>query len=66
MRVGRIRRSSSAMGAAGAKAHTLSDLTALTDWLATHDEGVFILDVAISQQVVAEFMSASLTAGRRL
>lgn len=55
-----------AMGAAGAKAHTLADLTALTDWLATHDEGVFVLDVAISQQVVAEFMSASLTAGRRL
>jgi acetolactate synthase I/II/III large subunit len=55
-----------AMGAAGAKAHTLADLTALTDWLATHVEGVFVLDVAISQQVVAEFMSASLTAGRRL
>lgn len=55
-----------AMGAAGAKAHTLADLAALADWLATHDEGVFVLDVAISQQVVAEFMSASLTAGRRL
>ncbi|GAA1771007.1 thiamine pyrophosphate-binding protein [Kocuria aegyptia] len=55
-----------AMGAAGTKAHTLADLTALQDWLAGHDEGVFVLDVAISQQVVAEFMTASLTAGRRL
>ncbi|MFE7630469.1 thiamine pyrophosphate-binding protein [Kocuria sp. NPDC057446] len=55
-----------AMGAAGAKAHTLADLQALQDWLDTHEEGVFVLDVAISQKVVAEFMTASLTAGRRL
>ncbi|KUG51193.1 MULTISPECIES: thiamine pyrophosphate-binding protein [Kocuria] len=55
-----------AMGAAGTKATSLADLTVLADWLDTHDEGVFVLDVAISQQVVAEFMSASLTAGRRL
>nr|WP_156269266.1 thiamine pyrophosphate-binding protein [Kocuria sediminis] len=55
-----------AMGAAGTKATTLADLTALEDWLAAHDEGVFVLDVAISQKVVAEFMTASLTAGKRL
>jgi len=55
-----------ALGAAGAKATALADLTVLEDWLATHDEGVFVLDVAISQKVVAEFMTASLTAGRRL
>ncbi|KLU10988.1 thiamine pyrophosphate-binding protein [Kocuria sp. SM24M-10] len=55
-----------AMGATGTKATTLADLAALTDWLNTHDEGVFVLDVAISQQVVAEFMTASLTAGKRL
>ncbi len=55
-----------AMGAAGAKARTLADLAALEDWLANHEEGVFVLDVAISQKVVAEFMSASLTAGKRL
>ena len=36
------------------------------DWLASHEEGVFVLDVAISQKVVAEFMAASLDAGRRL
>ncbi|MGQ1796144.1 thiamine pyrophosphate-binding protein [Kocuria oceani] len=55
-----------AMGAAGTKATTLADLQHLQDWLETHDEGVFVLDVAISQQVVAEFMAASLSAGKRL
>ncbi|HEX2300170.1 MAG TPA: thiamine pyrophosphate-binding protein [Pseudonocardiaceae bacterium] len=55
-----------AMGAAGVKARTLADLEVLTDWLATHDTGVFVLDVAISQKVVAEFMTASLAAGRKL
>ncbi len=55
-----------AMGAAGTKATTLADLQHLQDWLNTHQDGVFVLDVAISQQVVAEFMTASLTAGRRL
>ncbi|MEX5303625.1 thiamine pyrophosphate-binding protein [Kocuria sabuli] len=55
-----------ALGAAGTKAHCLADLTALQDWLDGHQEGVFVLDVAISQKVVAEFMTASLTAGRRL
>ncbi|KLU09566.1 thiamine pyrophosphate-dependent enzyme, partial [Kocuria sp. SM24M-10] len=54
------------MGAAGTKATTLADLQHLQHWLDTHDEGVFVLDVAISQQVVAEFMTASLTAGKRL
>jgi acetolactate synthase I/II/III large subunit len=52
-----------AMGAAGAKARTLADLGVLADWLATHETGVFVLDVAISQTVVADFMTASLTAG---
>ncbi|MFI7481290.1 thiamine pyrophosphate-binding protein [Kocuria sp. M1R5S2] len=55
-----------AMGAAGTKAHTLADLAVLEDWLDTHDEGVYVLDVAISQKVVAEFMAESLTAGKRL
>ncbi|MFI7483821.1 thiamine pyrophosphate-binding protein [Kocuria sp. M1R5S2] len=55
-----------AMGATGTKATTLADLDHLTHWLATHHEGVFVLDVAISQKIVAEFMTASLTAGRRL
>ena len=55
-----------AMGADGAKVRSLAELSVLTDWLATHEEGVFVLDVAISQKVVAEFMSASLNAGKRL
>jgi acetolactate synthase I/II/III large subunit len=55
-----------AMGAAGAKVRTLAGLSALTEWLATHQEGVFVLDVAISQKIVAEFMTASLTAGKKL
>ena len=49
-----------ALGAAGTKAHTLADLQPLKDWLATHEEGVFVLDVAISQKVVAEFMAESV------
>ncbi len=49
-----------AFGAAGAKAHTLADLKLLEDWLATHEEGVFVLDVAISQKEVAEFMAESV------
>lgn len=51
-----------ALGADGIKAHSLADLIQLEDWLAAHDDGVFILDVAISQQVVAEFMAESLAA----
>ncbi|WRH26576.1 thiamine pyrophosphate-binding protein [Arthrobacter sp. JZ12] len=49
-----------ALGASGCKARSLADLGALEEWLATHDDGVFVLDVAISQQVVAEFMAESV------
>ncbi|GAB3537758.1 thiamine pyrophosphate-binding protein [Arthrobacter tecti] len=49
-----------ALGAKGTKARTLADLTALSEWLASDDDGVFVLDVAISQQVVAEFMAESV------
>jgi thiamine pyrophosphate-dependent acetolactate synthase large subunit-like protein len=49
-----------ALGADGAKVRRLAELSVLEEWLATHDEGVFVLDVAISQQVVAEYMAASL------
>ncbi|WP_395400646.1 thiamine pyrophosphate-binding protein [Arthrobacter sp. UC242_113] len=51
-----------ALGADGIKAHTLADLEQLESWLATHDDGVFVLDVAISQKVIAEFMAESLAA----
>ncbi|MFD0043696.1 thiamine pyrophosphate-binding protein [Pseudarthrobacter scleromae] len=49
-----------ALGADGIKANTLADLDQLQDWLITNDEGVFILDVAISQKVVAEWMVESV------
>lgn len=49
-----------ALGATGAKARMLADLATLENWLATNDDGVFVLDVAISQQVVAEFMAESV------
>jgi thiamine pyrophosphate-dependent acetolactate synthase large subunit-like protein len=51
-----------ALGAQGAKARTLADLDQLQEWLASHEEGVYVLDVAISQKVVAEFMAESLAA----
>jgi acetolactate synthase-1/2/3 large subunit len=53
-----------ALGAAGAKARTLADLQLLADWLAGHETGVFVLDVAISQKVVADYMTASLSASQ--
>lgn len=55
-----------ALGTHGVKARTLDDLGALESWLAAGEEGVFVLDVAISQKVIAEFMAASLDAGKRL
>jgi acetolactate synthase I/II/III large subunit len=51
-----------AMGAAGVKAKTMEDLALLEAWLSAHDDGVFVLDVSISQKIVVEFMSASLAA----
>ena len=51
-----------ALGAKGSKARTLADLHKLEQWLAEDNEGVYVLDVAISQGIVVEWMSASLTA----
>ena len=51
-----------ALGADGTKARTLADLQQLQDWLDANDEGVFVLDVAISQKVVAEYMTESVAA----
>jgi thiamine pyrophosphate-dependent acetolactate synthase large subunit-like protein len=51
-----------ALGAEGFKARTLADLGRLQEWLATHEEGVYVLDVAISQKVVAEYMAESVAA----
>ncbi|WP_431862315.1 thiamine pyrophosphate-binding protein [Micrococcus terreus] len=55
-----------ALGAEGVKATTLADLQHLTDWLATDQDGVFVLDVAISQKVVAEFMQGMVNQGKSL
>jgi thiamine pyrophosphate-dependent acetolactate synthase large subunit-like protein len=55
-----------ALGAHGHKARTLADLTALEEWLASKDHGVFVLDVAVSREVIVEWMSASLAASRSL
>ena len=55
-----------ALGADGTKIHTLAGLQLLSEWLETHEEGVFVLDVSISQKIVAEFMSASLSIGKKL
>ncbi|MGC0252339.1 thiamine pyrophosphate-binding protein [Pseudactinotalea sp. Z1748] len=51
-----------AFGAEGIKARALADLDVLRQWLATHTEGVFILDVSISTEVMADFLAASLEA----
>jgi acetolactate synthase-1/2/3 large subunit len=51
-----------ALGAQGTKARTLADLDRLQEWLTNHEEGVYVLDVAISQKVVAEFMAESVAA----
>lgn len=51
-----------ALGAKGIKVRTLADLERLQNWLTSHDEGVFVLDVAISQKVVAEWMKESVAA----
>ncbi|MGO4246359.1 thiamine pyrophosphate-binding protein [Paenarthrobacter sp. RAF54_2] len=55
-----------ALGADGHKAMTLADLKILQDWLAGHDRGVFVLDVAISREIVVEWMSASLAVKQAL
>ncbi|VXC03384.1 thiamine pyrophosphate-binding protein [Citricoccus sp. K5] len=49
-----------AFGADGIKARSLQDLDALTDWVARGAEGVFVLDLPISQGVVAEYMAESM------
>jgi acetolactate synthase I/II/III large subunit len=49
-----------AFGAEGVKARSLADLDALKDWAARGAEGVFVLDLPISQNVVAEYMAESM------
>jgi acetolactate synthase I/II/III large subunit len=49
-----------AFGAEGVKARSLADLEALRDWVARGAEGVFVLDLPISRNVVAEYMTESM------
>lgn len=49
-----------AFGAEGVKARNLADLEALKDWVARGAEGVFVLDLPISRNVVAEYMTESM------
>lgn len=49
-----------ALGAHGIKMRSLADLGALRDWLVDGAKGLFILDVAVSQSVVAEYMEESM------
>jgi acetolactate synthase I/II/III large subunit len=51
-----------AFGAVGIKARSLSDLEALREWVAEGANGVFVLDVPVSQEVVAEYMQESVAA----
>jgi thiamine pyrophosphate-dependent acetolactate synthase large subunit-like protein len=49
-----------AMGAHGTKMRSLADVTALREWQAAGARGLFVLDVAISQSVVADYMRESM------
>ncbi|WP_313821346.1 thiamine pyrophosphate-binding protein [Citricoccus sp.] len=49
-----------AFGAEGIKAASLQDLDVLRDWVDRGAKGVFVLDLPISQDVVAEYMAESM------
>lgn len=49
-----------AIGARGVKMRSLADLQVLKEWLAAGAEGLFVLDVAITQSEVAEYMQESM------
>ncbi|MCG2624914.1 thiamine pyrophosphate-dependent enzyme [Arthrobacter sp. I2-34] len=53
-----------ALGAEGVKARSLQDLDALKDWVSRGAAGVFVLDLPISQDVVAEYMAESMAGAR--
>lgn len=49
-----------ALGASGTKMRSLADLQELRSWLDDGARGLFVLDVAVSQTVVAEYMQESM------
>lgn len=48
------------LGAEGLKARSLADLDQLKKWVANGCKGVFVLDLPVSQTVVAEYMAESM------
>lgn len=48
------------LGAEGLKARSLADLDQLKHWVADGCRGVFVLDLPVSQTVVAEYMAESM------
>lgn len=49
-----------AFGAQGTKMRSLADMDHLRDWLDAGARGLFVLDVAVSQSVVADYMRESM------
>jgi acetolactate synthase-1/2/3 large subunit len=49
-----------ALGASGTKMRSLADIEQLRDWLDDGARGLFVLDVAVSQTVVADYMRESM------
>lgn len=48
------------LGAQGVKMHSLADLQVLKEWLAAGAEGLFVLDVAVTQSEIADYMRESM------
>lgn len=51
-----------ALGAQGIKAQSLADLDVLQEWVTAGANGVFVLDIPVSQTVVADYMRESVEA----
>ena len=49
-----------ALGAEGIKAHSINDLAALMSWVDRGARGTFVLDIPVSQEVVAAYMQESV------
>lgn len=51
-------------GATAARAKKLADLHTLANWLDRDEDGVFVLDVAISRDIAADFIANKILPGR--
>lgn len=54
-----------ALGAQGVKAQSLADLNVLQEWVTAGAQGVFVLDIPVSQTVVADYMRESVEASSK-